>query len=452
MTTPNLFTNSAPAQSYTAVNGGMDGADQTEGQSLFQQASQSHQPDVLVKRQFEQRNQNQKSKLANEFVASAGREGVSQLAVTPNGQHALAMVYDNAGSDGRGLMRQVHEEQGSTAVDYTPESGLVCTAQAAQQGEKAPEEQYLGKLMKQYADHTSGEMPLPPSESLGLRSEIERVSEIVNPGQQNMWGEYTPQEKQYLDEQALRERQAANNLGMWVGGPVFSAMPATARLLGAPEPVVEGFGQINAEIAGGKAFGRQGRGIEPVRVPISGGPVKTYVQDTKSVKIEQPGSAVLGQGVAPKIKTEISPEMESKILFGERIVRPNGIVSNQIRGAHSPTVNDSNQSFAVETLSVHADGTRSVKIIKQFEDGSISRIKSSTLFPEGFSEQQILEGIMKIGNQPATVTRIRDGATLHQGTISSVNVEVIKIGDNVTSGYPTGGGFSTPESFLGISN
>jgi hypothetical protein len=144
--------------------------------------------------------------------------------------------------------------------------------------------------------------------------------------------------------------------------------------------------------------------------------------------------------------------MESKILFGERIVRPNGIVSNQIRSAHSPKVNNSNQSFAVETLSVHAYGTRSVKIIMQFEDGSISRIKSSTLFPEGFTEQQILEGIMKIGNQPPTVTRIRDGATLHQGTISCVNVEVIKIGDNVTSGYPTGGGFSTPESFLGISN
>ena len=57
MTTPNLFTSSAPAQSYTAVNGGMDGADQTEGQALYQQASQRHQPDVLVKRQFEQRNQ-----------------------------------------------------------------------------------------------------------------------------------------------------------------------------------------------------------------------------------------------------------------------------------------------------------------------------------------------------------------------------------------------------------
>ncbi|MCG7926091.1 MAG: hypothetical protein JAY67_11165 [Candidatus Thiodiazotropha taylori] len=119
MSTPNLYTNSAPARSYTAVNSGMDSAQQSEGKTLFQQASQSHQPDVLIKRQFEQRNQTQKSKLANEFIASAGREGISQLAATPDGQHALAVVYDHADSDGRGLMRQMHEEQGSTAVDYT---------------------------------------------------------------------------------------------------------------------------------------------------------------------------------------------------------------------------------------------------------------------------------------------------------------------------------------------
>ncbi|MBV2121690.1 MAG: hypothetical protein KUF74_09565 [Candidatus Thiodiazotropha sp. (ex Ctena orbiculata)] len=97
----------------------MDSAQQSEGKALFQQASQSHQPDVLIKHQFEQRNQTQRSKLANEFIASAGREGISQLAATPDGQHALAVVYDHAESDGRGLMRQMHKEQGSTAVDYT---------------------------------------------------------------------------------------------------------------------------------------------------------------------------------------------------------------------------------------------------------------------------------------------------------------------------------------------
>ncbi|MES9859421.1 MAG: hypothetical protein ABW160_21660 [Candidatus Thiodiazotropha sp. 4PDIV1] len=123
----------------------MDGADQTEGQALFQQATQSHQPDVLVKRQFEQRNQNQKSKLANEFVASAGREGVSQLAATPDGQHALAVVYDHAGSDGRGLMRQVYEEQGNTAVDYSRKENGEGSAKKSPLGAKPINQDYLSE-------------------------------------------------------------------------------------------------------------------------------------------------------------------------------------------------------------------------------------------------------------------------------------------------------------------
>jgi hypothetical protein len=33
-----------------------------------------------------------------------------------------------------------------------------------------------------------------------------------------------------------------------------------------------------------------------------------------------------------------------------------------------------------------------------------------------------------------------DGTTLHRGVVNGVQVEVMKIGDAVTSGYPTGGG------------
>ncbi|WP_155924349.1 hypothetical protein [Bacillus sp. UNC437CL72CviS29] len=52
---------------------------------------------------------------------------------------------------------------------------------------------------------------------------------------------------------------------------------------------------------------------------------------------------------------------------------------------------------------------------------------------------------------PAIGQRARDGATLHRDTINGVQIEVIKIGDEVVSGYPTGGGatqlltgFTTP--------
>jgi hypothetical protein len=111
VTSPNLFTNSATATSYTAAGANPEGVVQTEGQALYQQARSSHQPDVVVKRQFEQRNQDLQTQLANEFIESAGSEGITQLASTPDGQHALAVVYDHAGSEGRGLMREVHEEQ-----------------------------------------------------------------------------------------------------------------------------------------------------------------------------------------------------------------------------------------------------------------------------------------------------------------------------------------------------
>ncbi len=115
MTSANLLTTRATASSQTAVSANPDSAGQTAGQALYQQASQSPQPEAteaMVKRQFEQRNQDQQTQLANEFIESAGREGIYHLASTPEGQHALAVVYDHAGSEGRGFMREVHEEQG----------------------------------------------------------------------------------------------------------------------------------------------------------------------------------------------------------------------------------------------------------------------------------------------------------------------------------------------------
>jgi hypothetical protein len=155
VSTANLFTNSTSAQSYTAVNSGMEGGQKTEGETLFRQASQSHQPEVLVKRQFEQRNQNQKSKLANEFVSSAGREGISQLAATPDGQHALAVVYDYAGTDGRGMMRQVHEEQGNTAVDYSRKENGGGSAMKSPLGAMSIDQNQLSEAQSSPESHSS---------------------------------------------------------------------------------------------------------------------------------------------------------------------------------------------------------------------------------------------------------------------------------------------------------
>jgi filamentous hemagglutinin len=272
------------------------------GRVLYQQASTGERSYTQVAIQFADGTAEQKNSLSNQFIEAAGQEGIAKLSATPEGQYALQIVYDHASSGGQKLMREVHEGQGNTAVDYTHKNENMCTAEAFHKEGATPEEQHLNNLMKQYGDHVSGEIPLPPSESIRLRNEIDRVSQLANPGQHNLWGDYSPQEKQYLAEQALQNRQAINNLGMWVGGPVFSALPALGRVLDAPEPVVEGLGQINAEMAGGKAFGRQGRGIQPVDTPIYSGPVKTYVLDAKSVKIEQSARVVQGQNIAPDSK------------------------------------------------------------------------------------------------------------------------------------------------------
>lgn len=39
------------------------------------------------------------------------------------------------------------------------------------------------------------------------------------------------------------------------------------------------------------------------------------------------------------------------------------------------------------------DGTRTVKYITQFEDGNLSKIKTSTLFPDNWSDKSIIDSI-----------------------------------------------------------
>jgi hypothetical protein len=124
--------------------------------------------------------------------------------------------------------------------------GQICTMRVANESPK----QALVSAQQKYADHTSGRAPLGPSESIRLRGTIDMLSQVVNPGTQNAWPDYSAVEKSYLAGRVLEQRVAANNLGMMFGGPVFSALPALGRLFGAPENVVENLGVINADLAG----------------------------------------------------------------------------------------------------------------------------------------------------------------------------------------------------------
>ncbi|MOA34567.1 hypothetical protein D3C78_1559450 [compost metagenome] len=125
--------------------------------------------------------------------------------------------------------------------------------------------------------------------------------------------------------------------------------------------------------------------------------------------------------------------MVAKILEGKR-----KYPKNDVTGGHSPNINNANDDFAVEVFSTNADGTKNVQFTKQFSDGNISKLKKSTLFPDSWSDEKILEGVTKVGNTPAISTRLRDGTTWHRAIIDGVEIDVLKIGDDVTSAYPTG--------------
>jgi len=166
----------------------------------------------------------------------------------------------------------------------------------------------LAEQSQRYAEHASGQAPLSPRESVELRADIDRLSQRVNPGSSNAWPDYSPAEKSYLAGQAEEKRHFANSLGIWGGGSVYAALPAAARILRAPEDVVEDFAEINANVAGvfgpsggsGKATGmarsRTGRGAG------RGTPKKTG-----------PGDGVYVEKLPPKNPTAYSVSYEMKL-------------------------------------------------------------------------------------------------------------------------------------------
>lgn len=163
---------------------------------------------------------------------------------------------------------------------------------------------------------------------------------------------------------------------------------------------------------------------------------KQYYQRIENLPDGTKQSVIKLDGVATgrTYSTNISEEMKKKILEGQR-AKPN---KNEVIGGHSPNINNNNAIFAVEELSVNSDGTKNIKYVKDLLDGNISKIKKSTIFPDTWSETDIIESIRITGDSPVLSTRARDGATFHRQIINDVEIDVIKIENNVISGYPTG--------------
>ncbi|AFS78661.1 hypothetical protein Curi_c16540 [Gottschalkia acidurici 9a] len=126
--------------------------------------------------------------------------------------------------------------------------------------------------------------------------------------------------------------------------------------------------------------------------------------------------------------------MRDKIFFGQR-KNPN---KKELIGGHSPKIINNNSKYAVDVISTNANGQK-VKFITQFSYGNLAKIKTSILFPDTWFNDKIIDSIKKAGDTPSLGQCASDGATLHRGIKDGVQIEVIKIGDNVVIGYSTGG-------------
>ncbi|EDN9143902.1 transposase [Listeria monocytogenes] len=162
----------------------------------------------------------------------------------------------------------------------------------------------------------------------------------------------------------------------------------------------------------------------------------------KGKKIKIPKNILDKIKKSHKSKSILTSQMEAKILEGQRKGATNGI-----NGGHSSDINNNNPNFATETVKVNQDGTKVIKFTKQFPDGNISKIKTSTIFPEDWSDKDIIDSILKVSNSTAIGQRKIDGLTLHRGKIDGGEIDVIKKGNEIISGYPVGGkptpGFET---------
>ncbi|WP_242850152.1 EndoU domain-containing protein, partial [Clostridium polynesiense] len=165
----------------------------------------------------------------------------------------------------------------------------------------------------------------------------------------------------------------------------------------------------------------------PSNVPNNRPPMQNTNQKQKD-------ATSMNKGVGNPNASIVSDEMRNKILYGERTK------GNTFIGGHSPEITNSNPNYAVEEIMTNVDGTKSVKFTTQFSDGNLAKIKKSTLFPETWSSDSIINGIKQVGDTPSLGLRASDGATFHRGIVNGVEVEVVKVGNNVISGYPTGGG------------
>ena len=175
------------------------------------------------------------------------------------------------------------------------------------------------------------------------------------------------------------------------------------------------------------------------RLPMTVENLQMFAEKPKA----KPDFYVNSQGNTVPSQTNFSDEMAQKILYGKQ----KSSNSNKVIGGHSPKINNSNSNYATQTIRTHSDGTQSVDFVKQLDNAKVSQIKNSTLFPQNWSDKNIIDSIKNVGESVPLGVRASDGASFHRKKINGVEIDVIKLGNDVISAYPIGNNNSYPGGF-----
>jgi len=214
--------------------------------------------------------------------------------------------------------------------------------------------------------------------------------------------------------------------GEGIAAGIFGKTGKGASIVGKTDDLLKGTKAAGIEIKG--AAGELDTVLKQGDNAVKG------MLDAKKVAKGSTADDIIEGGLKARTKTNISSEMQQKILEGQR----KSLNKNEVIGGHSPTINNKNIDFAVEVLSKNPDGTKNIQFTKDLLDGNISKLKKSTIFPDSWTESKIIDSIKEVGDSPVISVRSRDGATWHRQIIGGIEIDVIKIGDDVISGYPTG--------------
>lgn len=216
-------------------------------------------------------------------------------------------------------------DQQQNAVSLSPELVMQLRAvrdllmeqyHAHQSGVALSLEHPLSKL-RQTLSEDSANATLPPEQSLALRSQISYITQIVEPGTQEMWPDYSPDEKKYLETQSLERARGLNHVAMAALGPF--AMPAMAAdKANAPPEVVSNLIEMGFNATALLGLGRHGARHSNVAEPVPPELMESTANPLKLVVSKPLGPPFLAQyndqplyKMIPKI-TEVFPDSQAK--------------------------------------------------------------------------------------------------------------------------------------------